>query len=81
MPWERQACSPRFARLPPPVPTVLQKHISRNRATPGLNPSFSPSRRQPVHSRSVGRWQNYSDSLAALFAQIKEQPGSRSGNR
>jgi len=37
--------------------------------------------RQPVHSRSVGRWKNYEGPLATLFAKIKEEPGSRANNR
>jgi tetratricopeptide (TPR) repeat protein len=37
--------------------------------------------RQPVHSRSVGRWKNYERSLAMLFEKIKEEPGSRFDNR
>ncbi len=37
--------------------------------------------RQPVHSRSVGRWKNYEASLSDLFEQIKEKPASRARNR
>ncbi len=37
--------------------------------------------RQPVHSRSVGRWKNYEGPLAGLFAKINEQPVSRADNR
>ena len=37
--------------------------------------------RQPVHSRSVGRWKNYEGPLAALFAKIEEEPGSRADKR
>ena len=37
--------------------------------------------RQPVHSRSVGRWKNYEASLSNLFEQIEEEPASRAHNR
>jgi tetratricopeptide (TPR) repeat protein len=37
--------------------------------------------RQPVHSRSVGRWKNYEGPLALLFAKIEEEPGSRADKR
>ena len=37
--------------------------------------------RQPVHSRSVGRWKNYEGPLATLFAKIEEEPGSRADKR
>ena len=37
--------------------------------------------RQPVHSRSVGRWKNYAEPLATLFAKINQEPLSRADNR
>jgi len=37
--------------------------------------------RQPVHSRSVGRWKNYEGPLATLFAKIQEEPGARAVKR
>ena len=29
--------------------------------------------RQPIYSRSVGRWRNYSEALASLFARLEDQ--------
>ena len=37
--------------------------------------------RQPVHSRSIGRWKNYEEPLARLFDKIRKKPASRTGNR
>jgi Sulfotransferase family len=37
--------------------------------------------RQPVHSRSVGRWKYCERPLATLFAKIEEEPGSRADKR
>jgi hypothetical protein len=31
--------------------------------------------RQPIYTRSVGRWKNYEQSLGALFAKLDPEPG------
>ncbi|HEV3262553.1 MAG TPA: sulfotransferase [Gemmataceae bacterium] len=34
--------------------------------------------RQPIYSRSVGRWRHYEDALAPLFARLQQSGGERS---
>ena len=46
-------------------PACLEFHKTRPRRT-----SSVAQVRQPLYSRSVGRWKNYEHSLAPLFARL-----------
>jgi len=54
-------------------PACLTFHESRR----PVRTASAAQVRQPVHYRSVGRWKNYAESLAALFVNIEQEPGSR----
>ena len=49
-------------------PACLAFHQTRR----AVHTSSVTQVRQPIYSRSVGRWRNYADALAPLFARLEE---------
>jgi tetratricopeptide (TPR) repeat protein len=49
-------------------PACLDFHQTRR----AVHTASAKQVRQPIYSRSVGRWRNYADALAPLFARLEE---------